>query len=249
MTKTELLLDSVRLEFPIYQGKGKSLTSSLLGSAIGGRLRENTSGRVVVDALPEISIKLNDGARLGVLGPNGSGKTSLLRLMAGIYEPTSGSIRRRGVIGSLIDIGLGINPDATGLENIELRSAIMGVSKARLRKVHDDIVEFAEIGDFLKLPVKTYSTGMQMRLAFAVATSVQPDILLMDEWLSVGDASFQARAEQRLSSIVANANILVMASHSRDLIEKVTTTAIILSKETSVLEEPVSTACTRYFLA
>ena len=214
-------LDNVSVEFPIFNSSSRSLTNSLVSAATGGRISADKSGHVTVKALSDINLEIKSGDRLGIVGHNGSGKSTLLRVLAGIYEPTSGQITRAGKIASLIDIGLGINPENTGKENIYLRGQLMGLSNKEIAKKFDEIIEFAELGDFIQLPVRTYSSGMLLRLAFAVSTSITADVLIMDEWLSVGDGAFAERAEQRLQSLVDSAEILVIASHSKDLIEKV----------------------------
>ena len=205
-------LENVGVEFPIFNSSSRSLTNSLVSAATGGRISSDKRGHVTVEALSDISVEINSG-------DNGSGKSTLLRVLAGIYEPTSGSITRVGKVASLIDISLGINPENTGKENIYLRGQLMGLSSREIAKKFADIIEFAELGDFIQLPVRTYSSGMLLRLAFAVSTSITADILIMDEWLSVGDGAFAERAEQRLKSLVDNSEILIIASHSKSLIE------------------------------
>jgi lipopolysaccharide transport system ATP-binding protein len=174
---------------------------------------------VLISALKDINLEILPGDRLGIIGPNGSGKSTLLRVLAGIYEPTSGSVDRLGTIASLVDISLGINPENTGRENIYLRGKLMGLSNKDIAQKIDEIIEFSELGDFISLPVRTYSSGMLLRLAFAVATSIAADVLVMDEWLSVGDGSFADRAELRLKKLVEQSEILVIASHSKKLVE------------------------------
>jgi lipopolysaccharide transport system ATP-binding protein len=160
------------------------------------------------------------GDRLGIVGHNGSGKSTLLRLLSGIYEPSTGSIERSGSIASLVDISLGINGENTGRENIFLRGKLMGLSKKEIDAKIDEIIDFSELGDYINLPVRIYSSGMLLRLAFSVSTSITADILIMDEWLSVGDGAFADRASARLSGLVDESEILIIASHDRDLIEK-----------------------------
>lgn len=222
-------LENVGVEFPIFNSSGRSLTNSLVSAATGGRLTADKSGHVTIQALSNISLELKSGDRLGIVGHNGSGKSTLLRVLAGIYEPTSGRIHRSGSVASLIDIGLGISPENTGKENIYLRGQLMGMSGKEISKKFDEIVDFSELGDFIHLPVRTYSSGMHLRLAFAVATSITAEILIMDEWLSVGDADFSEKAERRLSGLVECAEILVIASHSRTLLSKVTNQSILLA--------------------
>jgi lipopolysaccharide transport system ATP-binding protein len=212
-------LKNAAVHFPVYGAGANSLKKTLAASVTGGRLGKET-GVVVVKALSNINIELRDGDRLGVIGHNGAGKSTLLRTLAGIYEPSSGDFIRRGSIASLIDPMLGIELDATGLENITLRGLVMGLGKKKIEQITPDICEFSGLGEYLHMPVRTYSTGMLMRLAFSITTSVKADILLMDEWLSVGDAEFTERAEERMKEIVSNTGILVLASHSPDLIAK-----------------------------
>ncbi|MFZ2266578.1 MAG: ABC transporter ATP-binding protein [Azonexus sp.] len=210
--------ENVGVDFPIYNSNGRSLKKRVIQLATGGQLNADQTGRVVVSALKEVSFTLQDGDRVGLLGHNGAGKSTLLRLLSGVYAPSSGSACIKGRTGSLIDISLGIDHEATGRENIFLRGGLIGIPKAELNRNIDSIIEFSELGDFVDLPVRTYSTGMHMRLAFSVSTMLSPEILLMDEWLSVGDEGFNSKAEKRLVDMVAATNILVLASHSRDLI-------------------------------
>ncbi|GAB3087883.1 ABC transporter ATP-binding protein [Cupriavidus yeoncheonensis] len=208
----------VCVDFPIYNASGRSLKKRLIQVATGGQLGANEQGRVVVRALEGLNFSLKDGDRVGLLGHNGAGKSTLLRLLSGVYEPSSGTAQIKGDIGSLIDISLGIDPEATGRENIYLRGGLLGMTRAEIAKQIDAIIEFSELGDFVDMPLRTYSTGMHLRLAFAVSTIVRPEILLMDEWLSVGDEGFKHKAEARMAELVQSTNILVIASHSRELI-------------------------------
>ena len=210
--------NNVSVDFPIYNASGRSLKKRLIQVATGGQLGADQQGRVVVRALESLSFTLKDGDRLGLLGHNGAGKSTLLRLLGGVYEPSSGSARINGVIGSLIDISLGIDPEATGRENIYFRAGLLGMRRTEISKQMDDIIEFSELGNFVDMPLRTFSTGMHLRLAFAVSTMLRPEILLMDEWLSVGDEGFKHKAEKRMAELVQATNILVIATHSRDLI-------------------------------
>lgn len=210
--------DNVSVDFPIYNASGRSLKKRLIRVATGGQIGADPHGRVVVRALENLNFTLNDGDRVGLLGHNGAGKSTLLRLLSGVYAPTHGTAAITGEIGSLIDISLGIDPEATGRENIFLRGALLGMTKGTIAKRIDEIVEFSELGDFIDMPLRTYSSGMHLRLAFAVSTIVRPEILLMDEWLAVGDESFKHKAEQRMTEMVQSTNILVLASHARDLL-------------------------------
>jgi lipopolysaccharide transport system ATP-binding protein len=192
----------------------------LVSAATGGVLTAQRGGHISIEALKNLDLEISAGDRLGIMGHNGSGKSTLLRLLSGIYEPSSGMIERSGSIASLVDISLGINAESTGRENIFLRGKLMGLSKKEIDEKIEEIVAFSELGAYINLPVRTYSSGMLLRLAFSVATSIRADIIIMDEWLSVGDEAFADRAEARLNELVDDSEILVIASHSRDLIEK-----------------------------
>ncbi len=210
--------NDISVDFPVFSANGRSLKKQLLSVATGGRVGSDVRGHVVIRALDELSFTLRDGDRLGLIGHNGAGKTTLLRLLGGAYRPTSGTAHVEGTVGSLIDISLGIDSEASGRENIFVRGGLLGLSRAEVSKRMDEIVDFSELGDFIDMPVRTYSTGMHLRLAFAVSTMVRPDILLMDEWLSVGDEAFRHKAEKRLEEMVRATSIIVLASHSKDLI-------------------------------
>ena len=240
-------LDNVSVEFPIFNSSSRSLTNSLVSAATGGRISADKSGHVTVKALSDINLEIKSGDRLGIVGHNGSGKSTLLRVLAGIYEPTSGQITRAGKIASLIDIGLGINPENTGKENIYLRGQLMGLSNKEIAKKFDEIIEFAELGDFIQLPVRTYSSGMLLRLAFAVSTSITADVLIMDEWLSVGDGAFAERAEQRLQNLVDNSEILIIASHNKMLIENSSETILWLEHGVVKNFAPTKALLSSYF--
>jgi len=175
---------------------------------------------VIVRGLDNVSLAFRDGDRVGLIGHNGSGKTTLLRVLSGIYTPTHGSAVIDGHCVSLININLGIDPDATGRENIRLRSAMMGMPPEEIAEKFDQIADFSGLGEFLDVPFRTYSSGMQLRLAFATSTAVRPEILIMDEWLSTGDEDFKDRANARMRDLVDSTKILVLASHSKELMEK-----------------------------
>jgi lipopolysaccharide transport system ATP-binding protein len=218
----------VAVDFPIYNASGRSLKKRLISVATCGQLGSDPLGRVVVRALEGLTFTLRDGDRVGLLGHNGAGKSTLLRLLSGVYIPSHGTAHINGDIGSLIDISLGIDPEATGRENIYLRGALLGMGKAELKDKMEEIITFSELGDFIDMPLRTYSTGMHLRLAFAVSTTVRPEILLMDEWLSVGDQGFKHKAEERMRELVQATNILVIASHSRELVLETCNRAIWL---------------------
>ncbi|WP_374469846.1 ABC transporter ATP-binding protein [Phenylobacterium sp.] len=205
------------IRFPVYGVDAKSLKKHLAGITVGGRLGQH-HGSTEVTAIQHLNLELKAGDRLGLIGHNGSGKTTLLRALSGAYEPDEGQIEVQGRIAALLDLSLGIDPSATGYDNIRLRGRIAGLSSKEIEEKMGEIADFTGLGPFLAMPVKTYSAGMQARLAFAAATSVEADVLLMDEWIAVGDADFQKLAHKRLLKLVERAGILVLASHDLDLL-------------------------------
>ncbi|HTW29501.1 MAG TPA: ABC transporter ATP-binding protein [Acetobacteraceae bacterium] len=205
-------VDGVSVDFPIYHGNSRSLKRTVFAAA-SGRLGEDRQHRVVVRALRDISLTLRSGDRLGLIGGNGAGKTTLLRTMAGIYEPVVGRVRVEGSLVALLDATLGMNPELTGRENILLRGLYNRLSAAQTRRLEEDVREFAQLAEFIDLPVRFYSSGMVIRLGFALATAIRPQVLLMDEWMMAGDASFMERARARLEDMVRGAEILVLSSH------------------------------------
>jgi lipopolysaccharide transport system ATP-binding protein len=246
---TEIALSHVNLDFPIYNASARSLKSSFFNVATGGRLNAGHDGGVTVRALDDITLSIKPGERVGLVGHNGSGKSSLLRLLNGVYRATDGKVQLDGKIGSLIDINVGINPEATGLENIMVCGALLGISRETLTTNLDAIVEFSELGNYIAMPVRTYSTGMQMRLMFSIATTITPEILLMDEWLSVGDEQFTVKAEERLAKIVTASDILVFASHSRRMVLNTCDRVIWLEHGRIKADGEAKTVADEYFQA
>jgi homopolymeric O-antigen transport system ATP-binding protein len=215
-----LRLRDVSLEYPIYRGSSRSLKKVLLASSTRGNLGRDAGDRINVRALSEVSFEITNGDRLALIGPNGAGKTTLLKVLAGVYEPTHGRFSSAGRVSSLLDIAVGLNADATGHENIILRGMYMGIHPRDMRSRAAAIAEFTELGDYLDMPVRTYSAGMMIRLAFSISTCIPPDILIMDEWLTAGDAQFLAKAQRRIEEFVRHSSILVLASHSLELAEQ-----------------------------
>lgn len=213
--------ENLVVEFPIYNTSHRSFKKRVLRAATGGWIATDAGGHVRVRALDDISFEFHEGDRVGIQGHNGAGKSTLLRVLAGCFEPISGSLFTRGKIASLLDITVGFEMESTGYENIFLRGVFMGLTPRQIRERTEEIAEFSELGDFMDMPLRTYSSGMVMRLAFSISTNVDADILLMDEWLAVGDADFLEKAEKRLNDLIDKTPILVIASHSEDLINKV----------------------------
>lgn len=244
-----ITLNGVCVDFPVFNAATLSLKNRVLSTMTGGSINRAADGQVTVRGLEGIDLDLKPGDRLGLVGHNGSGKSTLLRVLSGIYYPTEGTADISGECVSLINISLGIDPEATGRENIRLRTAMMGLTPAETRARIDEIIEFSGLGDFIDMPFRTYSSGMQLRLAFAVSTAIQPQILIMDEWLSTGDEDFRVRAEQRMQSLVNNTDILVLASHSQPLIESVCNRVIWLEHGHIRMEGEVNEVLAAYFSA
>ncbi|WP_108396250.1 ABC transporter ATP-binding protein [Devosia submarina] len=215
-----ITIENLGVEFPIYGSNSRSLKKLLVSQATGGRVMGGENKPVIVRALDEVNLTITHGDRVALTGHNGSGKSTLLRVLAGIYKPTRGSVTLRGRVSAILDPHAGIDPDATGLENIFLRGRILGLNDREIRAKLDEIVEFTELANFIALPMRTYSAGMFARLAFAVSTAVEPDILLIDEGIGAGDAHFMDKIKARLQSIVERSPILVLASHDQKLISQ-----------------------------
>ena len=205
-------IEGLSVDFPLYHGSARSLKKTVFAAA-SGRLGEDRQKRVVVQAVRDVSLRLDRGDRLGLVGGNGAGKTTLLRTIAGIYEPVVGRVHVEGSMTALLDPTLGMNMDLTGRENIGLRGLYNGYTPAQTRQLEEDVQAFANLAEFLDLPVRFYSSGMVIRLGFALATAISPEVLLMDEWFLAGDADFQEKARLRLESVVSGADILVLSSH------------------------------------
>jgi ABC-2 type transport system ATP-binding protein/lipopolysaccharide transport system ATP-binding protein len=226
----QIQLSNVSLHLPIYDMNGRSLKKKLLRLGRSSAIADQSHGVIVVQALNEINLVMNDGDRVGLIGHNGAGKSSLLRLLGGIYFPSSGTINRIGRCVSLLDISLGMDDNSTGYQNIRLRGLLLGMSEEEIRSKQDEIAAFTELDDYLDLPIRTYSSGMRMRLAFAVSTAVDADILLLDEVMGVGDAHFREKASRRLTDLHGRSKIVVLAIHDPAVIRETCNKAIWLDK-------------------
>lgn len=215
-----LELIDVGVDFPIFSSRSRGVLNTVLGKASGPqRVDNDAGGHLRVHALRDINLRLQNGDRVGLIGANGAGKSTLLKVLSGVYEPTAGVLRCEGSVSSLIDLMLGMDPDANGYDFIIMRGIVMGRSKREARQMIPDVEEFSELNEYLHLPVRTYSSGMLLRLAFAVATSSVPDILLMDEMIGVGDARFLEKAKVRLDRLMRQVKVLVLASHSDSILQ------------------------------
>lgn len=250
----------IHVQFPIYDSRTRSLKYSLgikhLAKGIsrvtantwnvGGQIGAGETGRIVIKALDGVSFEIFEGDRVAILGHNGSGKTTLLRTLAGIYEPASGAIQTNGRVFPLFDLQLGMDQDATGLENIWMRGKMLGLTTKQIRDALDDIAEFTELGEFLYMPIRAYSTGMALRLAFAISTAVTPEILVLDEMIGAGDAAFITRADARLKAFLARTGILVIASHSTSMLRQWCNKAMLLEQGKIVAHGPLEDVASVY---
>ena len=221
---TSIVTRDASVDFPILNARSRSLKKTVLGM-VGG----NISGEdkvPVIEAVHDVTLELERGARVGLVGHNGAGKSTLLRLLAGIYEPTRGTAVVTGRVAPVFDLGVGMDPEISGYENILIRGLFLGMSRKQMDERVDDIAEFTELGNFLSMPLRTYSTGMRVRLALGVVTSIDPEILLLDEGIGAVDAAFLEKARTRLSDLVDRAGLLVFASHSDEFLKQLCTTAI-----------------------
>jgi lipopolysaccharide transport system ATP-binding protein len=230
--------EGLRIEFPLYHLGARSLKKRLLGAA-SRRVKMDSQNRVVIAALSDLNFIVERGERVALVGHNGAGKTTLLRTLAGIYEPVAGRITVEGEIGTLIDPTAGMDVLSTGRENIRLRGLYRGLDAAQIAALEEVAGDFSGLGEFLDVPIHSYSAGMSIRLAFAVATAVQPQILLMDEWFSAGDADFMAKAEARLGELVTGSEILVIATHDMNVVKRWCNRIIRLEAGRIIEDRPV----------
>jgi ABC-type polysaccharide/polyol phosphate transport system ATPase subunit len=244
------------LDFPIYDVASRSLKQLLMvrpianvfrgATHVGGSIATGAGGTVVVRAIDNMSFEIGQGERVGLVGHNGAGKTTLLRTIAGIYEPTSGVVETVGQVMPLFNLMEGMMPDATGREFIRIRGVLLGLEPNQLDALAEDVIEFCELGSYIDMPVRTYSTGMLVRLAFALSTSVSPDILLFDELIGAGDARFITKAQERLKSFIDRSSIVVVASHSRGILYQWCNRLFLLEHGRLIADGPVDDVLKEY---
>jgi len=242
---TSLILDNVTVDFPIY-GAQKSFRGALRAATGGLIRREGADRRITVRALDHFSLRVKHGDRLGIIGHNGAGKSTLLRVCAGVYEPSEGRVHIEGKVSPLFNTSPGLDPDDTGYENIVTCGLFLGMTREEIEEKTPDIEAFSELGDYLSLPVRTYSAGMLTRLGFAIATAINPEILILDEGLGAGDARFAEKAKERVDALIERASILILASHSDDLIKSLCNRAILLQSGRVITEGKVDEVIETY---
>lgn len=221
-------LKQVSVDFPIFNVNSRSFKKKFLRLATGGAVSRDANQHMVVRALNDINLSLQHGDRVGLIGHNGSGKSTLLRLLAKIYEPSSGDIRIEGQVSPMLDLMQGIELEFTGYENIVTRGLLLGLTRQQINAQKDDIATLTGLGDYLHMPVRTYSSGMMVRLAFAISTSIKPEILLIDEIFGAGDADFMQKARMRMVSLLDQSSIVVIASHANEIIREFCNKAILM---------------------
>lgn len=244
MLKPLLQVRNLLLQVPIFQPADRHLLSNP-GQFLSDLYFARTN-RGIVTLLDGISFKLAHGERLGLIGANGAGKSTLLRVLAGIYQPTDGELTVNGTAKGLFDVSLGMNPEATGLENIYMRGLQMGLKLKEVKALVPEIVGFTELEEAIENPLNTYSTGMRIRLAFSVSTMVEPDILLLDEWIGAGDARFRDKVKARMNKLVEHSRGLVLATHNTTLMKSLCTHGLVLSKGRMVFCGDLAEALERY---
>ncbi|MFT7686571.1 MAG: ABC-type polysaccharide/polyol phosphate transport system ATPase subunit [Candidatus Azotimanducaceae bacterium] len=240
-----ITLKNVCVEMPVYNHKGRSLKRSLIKTASGGAIKRKEGG-ILIRALQHVTLNIQAGDRVGLIGHNGAGKSTLLRVIGGIYEPVLGSVSSSGSITAMFDPNIGISPQATGYQNIYTRGILLGYDKPQIDALIKDVEASSGLGEYLDMPVRTYSAGMKLRLAFCVATAVSPEILLLDEAILAGDEAFMKLAKKRLASLIEEASILVLASHSQKILKAFCNKGVILDKGVVVYYGDIEAALSKY---
>ncbi|MFT3729162.1 MAG: ABC transporter ATP-binding protein [Terricaulis sp.] len=215
-----ITLEDASFWYPLFDSTGRSLKVSVMRQFAGGD-GNRPGGIVEVQALSNVSLQLRDGDRVGLIGRNGAGKSTLLRVLAGLFHPQRGGLKIEGRVVPLITRGLGIQGELSGMQNIEVPMRLLGATEAEIKRAKHDVPEWSGLGDFIHLPVRTYSDGMRARLLFGLSTAVRGDILVMDEWLSAGDADFVAKAQKRLTDLLETTRIVVLSSHSLEIVRRI----------------------------
>lgn len=238
-------IKNLSLEIPVLEKTGNAFTNKILNMALGGVISKKKD-IATIRALDGINLDLGDGDSLALVGHNGAGKSTLLRVIAGLFVPTIGDIEVKGNVSSLLSVGMGMDFELSGYDNIFLMGLLLGMTKNQIRKKLQNIIDFTELGEFINLPVKTYSAGMATRLSFAVATAIEPEILVLDEGIGAGDARFIHKAQDRAKELYRKTNIMVIASHDETLVRSFCNKAILLERGKIVRQGTVDEILTAY---
>lgn len=238
-------IKDLSLVYDLNYSRSNGLKEYLI-NLVTGKTYESGESKSLVRSVDDISLDLNEGERLGIVGLNGAGKSSLLKVISGIIRPTSGSLNVHGTVQPLIEVGAGFDPEFSGRENIYLNGYMLGFTKELLKSKEQEIIDFAELQKFIDTPVKYYSSGMTVRLAFTIATMIQPEILVIDEMLSAGDASFIKRAKERINKLMDQARLIVMVSHDLTMIEEICNRVIVMNMGKIVYDGPTEKALKFY---
>jgi lipopolysaccharide transport system ATP-binding protein len=243
MKSHRILLKEVDLHYSSVAYQERSLKSLLAGLL---HMKQSRPQVHDVHALKKISLEIRGGERVGLLGHNGAGKSTFLKMVAGLYPISAGTRVVEGTVRSLFDLSLGFEPDATGRENILYRGLLLGLSPKFMRDIEEEIVAYADLGEFIDYPIKTYSAGMQVRLAFAISTAVGGDVLLLDEVIGAGDANFMAKAKRRILDLVEQSEILILASHDFSALQSLCQRGIVLHHGDVAFDGPITAAVAAY---
>lgn len=241
---TYIKLQDVSISFAIYNSKTRSVRTELF-RAIGGKIH-SVDSTVYIDALNSINLEIHNGDRLGIIGHNGAGKTTLLKLLSRIYEPTKGTFLSEGSVSSLTDITMGMDPESTGYQNIIMRCILLGMTIKEAKAKVEEIIEFSELREYIDLPMRTYSTGMYLRLAFTISTCIVPDILIMDEMIGTGDASFIEKARLRLMNFISKTKIIVLSSHNMQIIKDICNKGLWMEKGKIIMYDDIEKVVEAY---
>lgn len=239
-------LRNLSVAFPIYNSSVRSFKKDFIRMATGGNVARDMNHRVVVNALNNITLSIVHGDRVGLIGHNGAGKSTLLRLLSGVYEPTSGDILVEGHVSPMLDLMQGMEVEFTGYENIFIRGALLGLSKSEIQRKTEAIAELTGLGDYLAMPARTYSSGMMVRLAFAISACIHPEILLIDEIFGAGDENFMQKARKKMVELLEQSSIVVMANHSDEIIRQFCNKGLVLESGQVKFFGPVDEALALY---
>lgn len=244
MIKPLIEAKNISLQVPVIRPDDRKVMNNPMRFLTDLYLSRTKRGMVKI--LDDISFTLEPGMRLGLIGSNGAGKSTLLRVLAGIYAPTAGTIKVNGTAKGLFDISMGMNKEATGLENIYMRGLQMGMDLDEVKELVPEVIAFSELEDYMERPFNTYSTGMRLRLAVSISTMIAPDILLLDEWIGTGDAGFRDKIKKRMNSLVEQSRGMVIASHNNNLLKSLCSHGIVLEKGRLIIFDEITSSISFY---